>query len=606
MDESYEPFPIYDFASGLHLDKKPWLIPKDAFSKVINAYLYQGILRKRLGYGDFGRMVHAVEDEALGTTVDLQLTYSGTLTKTPLRPGDLVISTSEAGETFTDNGNGTLTGDGGGSGTIDYTTGAWSITYGSNPGGGHSITADYDYFPELAVVGIRNYNTASGVSELLAFDTKRLNKYETVAKKFEDATKQDEWTGGEENFIWTVNWLARLFICNNKDRVKSWNGTTLSNLMMDIDNDGINEVDHCLLLFVHKERLIALRTSEDGQIYPQRARACKPGNPDNWKEAEGGWYGDAPTTDWIMGGGFLGDDIIVFFTKSIWVLKYTGNPNSPFAWLRLVPTEGCAASFSVLSFAKELFAMSPTSIMACDGYEAYAIDQKIPDLILEANPKKIHYTYGATVKELRLNWWLYPYMTASVSDRCLVLNYLEKSWSIFQIQMHIIGFWAQEEDLCWDDVEESWDELEMSWDEKSSGAGYPITLGGTIDGWICHMNKGGSDRGTAISFEVEGGRWNPYVEKGAKAKFGMLDFFVTRDPDININIDFYIDQRSIPYRTITINCGGDEDKEKVWKRVNVGGVIGNFHKIKIYHTATAQTPEIHCIMPWFRPVGRQI
>lgn len=128
MNEDYQAFPIYDFKSGMQLDKKPWLLPQDAFSRVTNAFLYQGVLQKRKGYTEFGRIVHFVDDEALGDTVNEQLTYSGTLTYKPLRAGDLVILTADSGETFTDNGDGTLTGSSGGTGTINYTTGEWSIT----------------------------------------------------------------------------------------------------------------------------------------------------------------------------------------------------------------------------------------------------------------------------------------------------------------------------------------------------------------------------------------------------------------------------------------------------------------------------------------------
>lgn len=607
MDGSgYQSFPIYDMKSGMHLDKKPWLLPKDGFKRLTNAYLYQGVLNKRKGYEEFGRIVHFVNDESLGTTVDQQFTYNGTLAQKPLRAGDLVISTADAGEKFTDNGNGTLTGDGGGSGTIDYTTGVWSITYGSNPGGGHAITADYNYFPGHPVMGIFNYYTNVGSAQLLGFDTKRLNEYNTSTHKFEDVTGQDEWSGADDNFVWTENWKNRMFITNNKDRIKSYDGENLTNLLMDIDGDEVNEVDTCLLLFAHKDRLIALRTREDATLFAQRARSCKPGNPDIWDEADGGWYGDAPTIDWIMGAEFIGDDLIVWFERSIWMLKYTGNPNSPFRWQKVPSNEGCYAPFSVIPFADELLAMGATSLLGCDAFEAYPIDKKIPDFMLEANPQKIHYTYGAVLEELRQNWWLYVSQNATVPDKALVLNYLEGSWSAYDIVLHCLGYYSFEDDPILDDIEETFDELEITFDEKTMVAGYPITLGGDIDGYIYHLNKGGSDNGANIKLEIEGGRWNPYIEQGQKARAGYIDFLVDRDPGITVNIDFYIDQINTPYRTETLTFDSEISlEEKVWKRVQCN-VVGNFHRIRIYHNAKNQTPAIHAIVPWFKPVGRLI
>lgn len=61
--DGYTPFPIFDFQSGIYSAKQPWLAPKDAFSSLVNAYIYQGILKKRNGYAEFGRFVHTVENE---------------------------------------------------------------------------------------------------------------------------------------------------------------------------------------------------------------------------------------------------------------------------------------------------------------------------------------------------------------------------------------------------------------------------------------------------------------------------------------------------------------------------------------------------------------
>lgn len=68
-------------------------------------------------------------------------TYTGLLVHKNIVAGTLVIAEA-AGETFTDNGDGTLTGDAGGTGTIDYDTGAYSVTFNAVTGG--AVTADYD------------------------------------------------------------------------------------------------------------------------------------------------------------------------------------------------------------------------------------------------------------------------------------------------------------------------------------------------------------------------------------------------------------------------------------------------------------------------------
>lgn len=68
-------------------------------------------------------------------------TYTGLLAHKNIVPGTLAVLEA-AGESFSDNGDGTLTGDAGGTGTIDYDTGAYSVTFFAVTAG--AVTANYD------------------------------------------------------------------------------------------------------------------------------------------------------------------------------------------------------------------------------------------------------------------------------------------------------------------------------------------------------------------------------------------------------------------------------------------------------------------------------
>ncbi len=75
--------------------------------------------------------------------------YSGTLANYPLVSKTLVIEDELGQEKFTDyDGDGNLTGSAGGSGTINYTTGAWTLTYNANLAAGTKINADYVKWPQ--------------------------------------------------------------------------------------------------------------------------------------------------------------------------------------------------------------------------------------------------------------------------------------------------------------------------------------------------------------------------------------------------------------------------------------------------------------------------
>lgn len=97
-------------------------------------------------YQDPNFYLSAVPEYFKRATVDtgdgVTVLFSDTLESFPLTPG--AISFTDTVETFTDfDATGTLTGSLGGSGTINYVTGAWSITFNTAPLDQQSITASY-------------------------------------------------------------------------------------------------------------------------------------------------------------------------------------------------------------------------------------------------------------------------------------------------------------------------------------------------------------------------------------------------------------------------------------------------------------------------------
>lgn len=89
----------------------------------------------------------SVSSEVIGTGDGSQKTFTGTLA---FKAGGskrtcFAIEITDGVETFTDNYDGTLTGSAGGSGTINYMTGAFSVTFNAAVGNGTNITADYEW-----------------------------------------------------------------------------------------------------------------------------------------------------------------------------------------------------------------------------------------------------------------------------------------------------------------------------------------------------------------------------------------------------------------------------------------------------------------------------
>lgn len=94
-----------------------------------------------------GKLVQyeSVSAEAVGTGNGTLKAFTDTLSKAPILPGS--VSVTDGTENFSDDGLGRLTGDDGGSGTINYGTGALSVTFDAAVTNAQAITGDYQRDP---------------------------------------------------------------------------------------------------------------------------------------------------------------------------------------------------------------------------------------------------------------------------------------------------------------------------------------------------------------------------------------------------------------------------------------------------------------------------
>ena len=187
--KDYTPFAISNFRVGFDQAQEPWLIPRDAFPLMKNAHLYLGVLQRIAGYNLYARMSYRKEIQMTGTLDGANKVFTATLSPLPTTNSLVIQSTINAGativETFSDNGSGVLTGTNGGTGTINYLTGAVSVTFGAAapvqlPAGANvynSVILSYDFDANDApIMGIKPFYNANGSQDILIFDTKRVGK----------------------------------------------------------------------------------------------------------------------------------------------------------------------------------------------------------------------------------------------------------------------------------------------------------------------------------------------------------------------------------------------------------------------------------------------
>jgi len=598
----YKPFLIAPYKTGLELGMPTWMIPKDAWTELTDAFLFRGVVRKRNGYSQFARLPHLVNNENIGTGNGSQTTFTKTLVKTPIAPGSVVIkapNTSDVTMTVTDNGNGVLTGDG--TGTINYSTGGVSVTFNSAVKSGAAVLATYNFYAGLPVMGLWNYVNAGGSESLMAFDTKRAFVYDDVNRLFKDITGgTDVFSGGESDFFWVCNWQNVAYIANGKDQLYTFDGVTFSPFNIHLDTNP-NDVGFAKMVFAHKGYLILLHTQEKGTLQPQRMRWSNPANPSTWSPND---YADADTHEFIVGAAYLRNDIVVFFERSIWVIKFTGDSRMPFRWQRVAGQDGAMAQMAVVDMSDEIIVLGPTNLIGCDGNKVYPLSDQVPDFVYEVDQGLLTRAYAGVNEELRLILISYPEAGYTYNNKTLLINYQDFSYSKANFGFTCWGYYSvQDPDISWDECGEiTWDEWERVWDERSAQAGFPLQIFGDTSGYIWKMDEtDGTDNGAAIGFAAATGWMNPFITDGQRARLGYVDLLVTRDPNISFKVELSIDYNTAPYYTETVVCDGNAD-EKVWVRVYCGEVA-NFHRVRLSHLAQNQRFELHAMMLWFTPAG---
>ena len=170
----YEPVLIGEYSTGLQTNRKPFMINKEAWATLSNMWNFRGRMRKKLGYSLIGRLKITWPDLFVklsvgGAEAFNLLTLAGLSDEEVLDPGSIIIT--DGTTTWTDDSLGTFTG---GTGTINYNTGAVTLTGAAAA----DIFATFSYFPNLPVMGLRTRERVDLNNEqTIAFDTRHSYRF---------------------------------------------------------------------------------------------------------------------------------------------------------------------------------------------------------------------------------------------------------------------------------------------------------------------------------------------------------------------------------------------------------------------------------------------
>jgi hypothetical protein len=431
------------------------------------------------------------------------------------------------------------------------------------------------------VMGIARYIESDGFKELICFDTLNAYRYDTTTETFVllDAAG-DIFNSLQYDYVHAVNWqssnlINRLYFTNGK----AWNGLTDPNSLNGIryysadsstntvsfnpSTGGGNTLYGCKMLFTLGGRIIALSTFENDGLatneFPQRARWCAKQSPSNWNDltAGGGDYADAATGDQIISAQALQNQLIVFFSNSVWALQPTSDPNKAFRWVRLNNYRACDGKMASVSYDRVAIAIGVRGITATDGSQTQRIDQRIVDFtnndINRAEFKKV-FCYRSYETQ---RWWtLYPSGESEENNKVLIYDDESKAYTKYDLSLNCLGYGNTDIDYRLSDFSIA-NNLDYSLNEMGQDTlqdwyfdqTADLFLGGDISGNIYQLDFGAEDIEDTIDATFTTAAWNPYIAEGCDAQMVYVDFYVDTDKATTGKVEFYVNDQDTPYTT---------------------------------------------------------
>src|SRR5574338_414459 len=518
-------------STGLVQDREEFILPNDAYPVLENAYVWRERIKRKQGYQLLGRLRRTFTGMTavnLGNT-DGAGNFAGALTG-EVEVGS--ISIAVGAQTFTETGsNGQLTNGAGGTGTINYQTGA--ITIDTDPNlAATAVIASFNYFPGEPVMGLRSRElTAINNEMLIAFDQTYAYRYLSGWEEFIPGTT---WTGTDSDFFWSTNyWVgdgnAKIFWVTNLsgtggDPIRYTNGTAWIDFAPTINAAG-DVLAQCLAMLPFRGRMVVFNTLEGANLatsiaYKQRIRWAAIGNPfsdvsaivttvnaNAWRDdirGQGGFL-DIPNAEDIVAVGYVRDNLVIYCERSTWQLRYTGRSIQPFQIEKVNTELGAESTFSAVQFDTSLVGIGDKGVVECDSFKSTRIDVKIPDLVFQFNnnsngPKRVH---GIRDFGKRLAYWTYPYKPANkpgsvYPNRRLVYNYENDSWAIFTDSLTCLGTYQPQTSRKWFEFVsppgtqiKSWQNQNYPWVDRPSG--FPSIVGGNQQGFVEFLDSQNSN-----------------------------------------------------------------------------------------------------------------
>lgn len=540
MSSNSQNFLIGPVKDGVRRDVKPWAIPEDSYEVLTNAYQFRGRVVRRQGYTRLGELPNG-------------LPVMGLKTKENFGINDQTLIAFDTTESF-EFASGTFS-------LLPSTmTTVWSGTdyqffYTANYANAFWATNSKAGLHGATIINITQAAVAAGtplvttsaphgftVGQTVVFinvgDMVEINGLSALitstpaANTFSIDIDTSAFTGYTSNGFAlnsSISVTGQDGIRFYSDSLTSGVGWVNYNPPVDTNNALVG----ALLIFAYRGYLVFLNTQEGNEqginTFVNRARWTQIGTPyysepvPNVNSTQGvdvnaarddlfgrGGANDAPTDQPIVGAGFVRDTLIVYFSRSTWILRFVNNAQNPFIWERVNVELGSDCTGSTVIFDQGMMAISNRGMVIGDTNGTRRIDEKIPEEIFNIRQSNFGFqrVQGIRSFDNKLNYWTIPSdrnPDGTYPDELLVLNYDTMTWAKFDDVFTCFGYYYPVSDVVetWADLTDPWSSYgDLLWESGNSSDGFETIVAGNQQGYVVQLETTSSINSPTLSISA--------------------------------------------------------------------------------------------------------
>jgi len=255
-------------------------------------------------------------------------------------------------------------------------------------------------------------------------------------------------------------------------------------------------------LYDYNERVLLIRTIENGTEYPFRIRWSGLADETDW----GGSGSDAGAMEVNEGTGILQGNatykgnLLIFKNRAI-VRAWNVEGTMVFNKKLIIDGIGTNAPDSILEMEEGTYFYSgDNTFRFFNGLVATMISGAIDPIVKNINPNFEQYIQVTLVEELNQILWAIPYADSQVNNKILIydLDFARNNWAVEDMEVASLGYYETETGYDWSSLSifSNWlDWWWPSWKYRAGLAAFPIDLMGSYDGKIYRLNASEKDAG---------------------------------------------------------------------------------------------------------------